>query len=700
VEPVNVPNIQYIIRDDIPAGIVDIQDAGGSVTLEGDKITLVKDKAGAVSAKVYYDLGKDFPVSAKTTTELVADGNGRIMFVTLNGDEQLSAINVTRLNNGIVSQTTGGYKAEANGARLIYQIWPEAGTVSSSADGQNMLSAAKVSEAAGNLAYVVFEIPENAENGTLTITDFNVYTDIYKLRDMFENGITLDTVANGNIILRDQVYLPGEFAGQTIHWTTNSNRIDLSTGVVEPMTKYGHEAVSLTAAAEVGGQTFQKTIDGLAIVGEDKASLAYGKKATTNIRAAEGTNVANLTDGTSYYKFSSAGGETSFYTILDLGSRQWFSQVMIDEETSAISGYQIYVSDDEMSWEQVAQGTTCGRERLSAFEAVNKRYIKIEFQKTERVPVTLCEVSVYNNMTDENRVKLDRDAIQLPTAISGDVGLPVLGTWGSAITWISSNPEIISNTGKFTRPAKTTVVTLTAKVKYNTAEETQSFVFTVTGSSGGGNSSGGSSSGSSSGGNANMLVPIPNTAPNKTETEDNTPMFSDIDSVGWAKDSINALAKGGIVSGFDGKFRPNDLATKEEFVKIVTSAFGFAASNDAAAFSDVDQAAWYAPYVAAAQENSIVSGLGDGRFGIGTNITRQDMAVIIANALKVSGTEKQKIRSYAGFLDEASMSGYAKESIIYLYERGILSGDSSGNFRPIENATRAEIAVVINSVIQ
>lgn len=45
-----------------------------------------------------------------------------------------------------------------------------------------------------------------------------------------------------------------------------------------------------------------------------------------------------------------------------------------------------------------------------------------------------------------------------------------------------------------------------------------------------------------------MLVPIPNTAPNKTETEDNTPMFSDIDSVGWAKDQHQALAKGGIVS--------------------------------------------------------------------------------------------------------------------------------------------------------
>lgn len=86
-------------------------------------------------------------------------------------------------------------------------------------------------------------------------------------------------------------------------------------------------------------------------------------------------------------------------------------------------------------------------------------------------------------------------------------------------------------------------------------------------------------------------------------------------------------------------------------MKIVTSAFGFAASNDAAAFSDVDQAAWYAPYVAAAQENSIVSGLGDGRFGIGTNITRQDMAVIIANALKVSVRRSRRFAARQGFLD-------------------------------------------------
>lgn len=702
VESVNLPNIQYLVRDNIPAGIVDVQDAGGSVTVSGDTITLVKNQAGAVSAKVYYDLGEDFPVSAKTTTEFDADGSGRIMFVTLNNDKQLTAVNITSLQNGVVSQATGAHTAETAGNQLVYQIWPEAGTVSSTVDGKSVLSAAKASEAVGNLAYVVFEIPESAGTGTLTVSGVRIYTDIYKFRDMFNNGISLEKVANGNNILQDKVYLPKEFAGQPVRWTSTSTRIDIAAGTVEPMTQYGHEDVSLTAAVEIGGQTFQKTIDGLAIVGVDEASLAYRKKVTSSIRAADGTDAANLTDGTSYYKFTSAGGEQSFYTIIDLGSKQWFSQVMIDEESSAISGYQIYVSDDELDWEQVAQGTVCGKEKLSAFKAVNKRYIKIEFQKTERIPVTICELSVYNNMTDENRVRLDRDAIQLPKTISGDIAFPVLGTWGSEITWTSSHPEIISSAGKFTRPAKTTVVTLTAKVSYHAAAETQSFVFTVTGSgSGGGNGGGGgSSSGSTSGGNANIMVPLPNTTPDNNIKEDKASLFSDIDSVDWAKNSINALAESGIISGFDGKYRPNDLATKEEFVKIVAAAFGFTASGGETAFEDVDPAAWYAPYVAAARENNIVSGLGDGRFGIGTNITRQDMAVIIANAMKASGKEKQKIRSYAGFLDEASMRDYARDSIIYLYERGILSGDSSGNFRPIENATRAEIAVVIHSVIE
>ena len=49
----------------------------------------------------------------------------------------------------------------------------------------------------------------------------------------------------------------------------------------------------------------------------------------------------------------------------------------------------------------------------------------------------------------------------------------------------------------------------------------------------------------------------------------------------------------------------------------------------AADFSDVERNAWYAPYIAAAQKNGFISGVGDGMFGVGRNITRQDMAKIL-----------------------------------------------------------------------
>ena len=74
---------------------------------------------------------------------------------------------------------------------------------------------------------------------------------------------------------------------------------------------------------------------------------------------------------------------------------------------------------------------------------------------------------------------------------------------------------------------------------------------------------------------------------------------------------------------------PNDFVTRAEFVKIIAGVAGADVTSAAgSSFSDVDAGAWYAPYVAWAAENDIVTGSGD-KFNPNSRITRQDMAVII-----------------------------------------------------------------------
>lgn len=86
-------------------------------------------------------------------------------------------------------------------------------------------------------------------------------------------------------------------------------------------------------------------------------------------------------------------------------------------------------------------------------------------------------------------------------------------------------------------------------------------------------------------------------------------------------------------------------------------------------------------------------------FGVGKNITRQDMCVMIYRAATASGMEI-KASDYAEFADDASISDYAKEAVYSLRECGAVNGITETEFAPNENATRAQAAKIIYYLIK
>jgi GH43 family beta-xylosidase len=75
----------------------------------------------------------------------------------------------------------------------------------------------------------------------------------------------------------------------------------------------------------------------------------------------------------------------------------------------------------------------------------------------------------------------DADAINLgPTQVTGNLTLPTSGAKGSAISWESSDPAVISATGQVNRPADADApVTLTATLKLGTKTVTRQYQLTV-----------------------------------------------------------------------------------------------------------------------------------------------------------------------------------------------------------------------------
>ena len=190
---------------------------------------------------------------------------------------------------------------------------------------------------------------------------------------------------------------------------------------------------------------------------------------------------------------------------------------------------------------------------------------------------------------------------------------------------------------------------------------------------------------------------------NKKETEETTQQkaFEDLDSVLWAKASINEMRVRGVVNGkSDTIFAPNDSITREEFAAIVVRAFGLGTGDtDGITFSDVNKGAWYAAYIAKAAERGIVNGMDNNNFGVGQNVTREQIAAMLQRA--VSATNKNIIpkKSRIGFADFMYISDYAYDAVSTLAKAEIINGTGNDNFSPKKSATRAEAVVMLHRLL-
>ena len=221
------------------------------------------------------------------------------------------------------------------------------------------------------------------------------------------------------------------------------------------------------------------------------------------------------------------------------------------------------------------------------------------------------------------------------------------------------------------------------------------------------NSQGGSASNNSNGGNRVTAggssigsIIIGGQVDNGTEVL-NQPInlkFIDLTTYEWAYPSISRLFEAGIVNGIsDNQFAPSREVKREEFVKMVVAAMGLDIGSGSV-FDDVDDSQWYAPYVYSAYNAGIINGVSNNNFGVSTNIRRQDMAVIIYKAIVLNGYMNKE--SDLKFGDSDDISDYAKESVEQLVALGIISGMDNNRFAPMEVATRAQAAVIIERAMK
>jgi len=171
-------------------------------------------------------------------------------------------------------------------------------------------------------------------------------------------------------------------------------------------------------------------------------------------------------------------------------------------------------------------------------------------------------------------------------------------------------------------------------------------------------------------------------------------IFNDIDSVDWAKESIEYLYNNGIISDVgDAKFEPERAVTRGEFVKLVVTAFKLKDNGFVTHFID-SKNHWAEPYVAIAESLNIVKGVSDDYFGVDERITREDAAVVLR---RIAGTSQTYIKQ--PFSDDDKISEYAVDAVYYLKEKKIIQGKDGNVFEPKSELTRAETSKIIYNAL-
>lgn len=175
--------------------------------------------------------------------------------------------------------------------------------------------------------------------------------------------------------------------------------------------------------------------------------------------------------------------------------------------------------------------------------------------------------------------------------------------------------------------------------------------------------------------------------------------FADVREGGWYEDAALYCYTHGYISGTaEGVFAPKDALSRAMAVQILYSMNAQEQDYPESSFTDVATDKWYHDAVEWAYENGITGGAGIGIFTPKAQITRQDLCVMLYKCRAFSHSPEDTTDTVPlEFTDADTVSQYAEEAVAWAAANAIVTGYDDGCFKPKNNVTRAEAAVMIKA---
>lgn len=164
----------------------------------------------------------------------------------------------------------------------------------------------------------------------------------------------------------------------------------------------------------------------------------------------------------------------------------------------------------------------------------------------------------------------------------------------------------------------------------------------------------------------------------------------------WAEQAIDFVSVRGLFEGTgENTFSPEVPMSRAMLVTVLWRMEGSSVPSTSADFSDVGEDAWYADAIAWAAANDIVEGYDNGKFGPDDNISREQLATILYRYEAPGQTEG----SLESFPDRGSVSSWASDAMKWAVGDSLVRGDDRGMLNPTGNATRAQVATVLQRFV-
>jgi len=166
----------------------------------------------------------------------------------------------------------------------------------------------------------------------------------------------------------------------------------------------------------------------------------------------------------------------------------------------------------------------------------------------------------------------------------------------------------------------------------------------------------------------------------------------------WAKASIEKAIKLGIVNGYaDGSFRPNGTVTRGEFAVMLSRALKLEESSEVNTLTDITSIpGWAKVHVARVVSEGLIQGYADSTFRTNDQLTRAQLAVIVARAAKLDVDAAGALQ----FSDAAQVPGWAQKEVAAAVKAGLIVGKKNNRFDANGTATRAEALTLIIRLLE